>query len=352
MSNTMQAMVLPQWGGELELVTRPIPEPGPGEVLLRVRACGVGYTLSNIRAGRLAKTPGAGVPRILGNEIVGEVVAVGSRVEGVTSGERGMTYFYLTCGVCDQCRWGTHDPLCHDLKGLVGVSIDGGFAEYTVVPAENFIPLPDEVSDLDGCATADALVTPWHALERVAPVGPGDTLVVVGAGGGVGIHAVLVGRLRGARVIGIDVTDEKLEFARSQGADVVVDGREADVAEAVREASGRHGADVVLDYVASEQTVNDALEYLAQRGRLVIQGVNPPGAELRVEPRRFITAETAITGARHASRAEYVEAARLVASGDLRPVVTRTVPLDRTQELFDLIDRRELLGRAAVVFPE
>lgn len=349
--HSMRALVLSQWGGAFSLEMKPIPQPGPGEVLLRVEACGVGYTLSNIRAGRMSETPGASLPRVLGNEIVGEVVAIGHDVTGVSEGDRRIVHFYLTCGACEACRWG-HEPLCRSLRGLVGVAVDGGLAEYTVVPAENVIRFPGTVAAVDACVVADAVATPWHALRRVARVGPPDRVVVVGAGGGVGVHAVMLGRLLGAAVIGVDVTEEKLAFAREYGADIVVDGRQDDVPSAIRQVTAGRGATVVLDYVANDRTLHDAFSYLAPGGVLVVQGVNPPGTEFHIEPRRFIHAEATITGARYASRKELVEVAELVGRGALAPAVTKVVPLEQAPELFELMDRGELLGRAAITFDQ
>lgn len=343
----MRALVLREWGGPLLLEKRPLPRPGPDEVLVRVVACGVGDTLNNMSSGRNAALPGVELPRVLGHEVAGVVAEVGADVEGVAPGQRVAVSMYLTCGRCDLCRWG-HDPLCRSLRGLVGMSLDGGLADYLAVPAANVHAVPEGVSALEAAVTVDAVASPWHALRAVARLGPTEVVVVVGAGGGVGVHAVKVGKLLGAHVIGVDVTEAKLAFARSQGADQVVDGR-GQVAGEVLRATGGRGADVVVDYVASESTLRAALEGLGPDGRLVVQGVGPEGAELRLPPRALIQRQLAVAGSRYASRREVAEALDLVRRGAVRPAVTRTVPLERTEELFDLIARRELLGRGAVI---
>lgn len=348
--DTMKALVLNEWGGPLGLEERPIPSPAAGEVLVKVEACGVGSTLLNVRAGRMAGSPGASVPRVLGNEVAGELVALGGGVGDLSMGRRGVTYMYLTCERCGACRFG-HDPLCEKPGGYVGVAIDGGMAEYMVVPATNFLPLPEGVSAVDGAVAADAVATPWHALRRVAPITPSDILVVVGAGGGVGIHAVIIGRRFGARVVAIDVTEKKLEFAREHGADGIVDGHADDVVAAVLDATGGHGADVVLDYVAAEQTLHDAFSYLAPEGTLVVQGVNPPDTRFRgIEPRAVMHRQLKLTGGRHASRREVLEALDLIAGGRLHTAVTQTVRLDQAEQLFDALGRGALLGRGAIAF--
>ena len=346
----MQALVLREWGGRLEPVELPIPRPRPGEVLLRVSTCGVGETLNNMRSGRNASMPGASLPRVIGHEVAGSIVDTGRGVEGLSEGQRVYVYMYLTCGRCDACRWG-HDPLCVSLRGMVGLASDGGFAEYMVVPAANVGPLPDEVTDLDACVAVDAVATPWHALRSVARLDPTHTLVVVGAGGGVGVHAVKIGKLLGATVIGVDVTDEKLSFARKQGADSAIDGREA-WRGALADLTRGRGADVVLDYVSSRSTLQEGFAALASEGKLIVQGVNPQGDEFTVEPRSFIHRQLSVCGSRYASRREVAESIDLVSRGLVSPTVTRTAPLKDAEKLFDLLAERALLGRAALIVGE
>jgi D-arabinose 1-dehydrogenase-like Zn-dependent alcohol dehydrogenase len=344
----MRTLVLHEWGGRLEPAELPIPRPRPGEVLLRVSSCGVGDTLNNMRSGRNASMPGASLPRVIGHEVAGSIVEKGPEVEGLDVGQRVYVYMYLTCGQCDACRWG-HDPLCVSLRGIVGLASDGGFAEYMAVPAANVGPLPDEVTDLDACVAVDAVATPWHALRSVAHLDPTHTLVVVGAGGGVGVHAVKVGKLLGAEVIGVEVTDEKLAFAREQGADEVVDGRD-DWRDAIADLTRGRGADVVLDYVSSAATLHTAFAALAPAGKLIIQGVNPEGDEFKVEPRSFIHRQLSVSGSRYASRREVAESIELVRRRLVAPAITRTASLQDAETLFELLAERALLGRAALVF--
>ena len=340
-------MVLHEWGGPLVLEERPVPQPGSGEIQLRVAACGVGDTLNNMRGGRNASMPGAAVPRVIGHEVAGTVIEVGAGVQTVRVGQRVAVYLYLTCGACPACRGG-HDPMCRSLRGMVGLAIDGGLAEFMVVPAANVVPLPDDVSDVDACVAVDAIATPWHALRGAVRADPADTLVVVGAGGGVGIHAVMVGRALGARVLAVDITEAKRAFAVEHGAEQAIDGR-GDLAASIMHLTDGAGANVVIDYVASEATLLAGFASLAHEGTLIVQGVNPPGEEFHVEPRRFVHRQLTVRGSRYASRREVAEAIDLVASGRIVPAVTATVPLERTEELFALIERRELLGRAAVL---
>jgi len=212
--SSMRAQRLHAWGDALTLETVSVPRPGAGEALLRVEACGVGLTVLNYMNGNQARRP-EWLPRVPGHELVGTVVELGAGVERPRIGERVMAYFYLACGHCDLCRL-AHEPLCRNLKGNVGVAADGGYAEYCALPAFNLQPVPDGLTSVAATAIPDAIATPLHVSRR-AGIAPGDVVMVVGAGGGVGIHMAQMARLFGARVIGVDVGAAELEAARQAG---------------------------------------------------------------------------------------------------------------------------------------
>src|SRR6266436_8361679 len=217
----MRAMVLHQLGGALGLEEVPVPSIGPGHALVRVRVAGAGLTVVIMTA-----NPGlvTAFPRIPGHEVAGVVADIGSQVQNVRIGDRVACHFYLTCKACSFCRSG-RETLCKNFQGYVGMATDGGYAEYLALPALNLCPIPEGVSDLDAAVATDALATPLHACREEGRIGPGDLVLVVGGGGGVGIHAVQVAKLCGGWVLGADVTDGKLETVRSVGADEVIDAR-------------------------------------------------------------------------------------------------------------------------------
>ncbi|MBI4594438.1 MAG: alcohol dehydrogenase catalytic domain-containing protein, partial [Candidatus Rokubacteria bacterium] len=237
--DAMKAMVLREPGGRLRLETVPVPTIGPNDVLLRVRATGVGLTVVIMTAvpGRVTS-----FPRIPGHEVAGEVAETGAEVAHVKVGDRVAVHFYLTCQVCRFCRSG-RETLCTAFRGNVGMACDGGYAEYMAVPAANVTPIPPGVSDLDAAIAADAICTPYHACREEARIGPGDTVLIVGAGGGVGIHGVQMAKLCGGWVLAADVTDAKLAAAKECGADALIDVRRGDLAGQVQKLTDGRGVD-------------------------------------------------------------------------------------------------------------
>lgn len=343
-------MVLPAFGAPLQLQTVSRPTVGPSDVLLRVRAAGVGLTVVIMTAnpGRVTS-----FPRIPGHEVAGEVTEVGAEVTHVAVGERVVCHFYLTCGACRFCRSG-RETLCTAFRGFVGQATDGGYAEYMAVPARNVTPIPAGVSDVDAAIASDAIATPYHACREEARVGPGDTVLIVGAGGGVGIHGVQMAKLCGGWVVGADITDDKLDAAKAAGADAVVDGRASDLAAQVRGLTDGRGVDAAIDFVASRETLEASLAALARAGRLVIIGSRPPAvfgveATFRVDPGRMLYDMLEIHGSRYVTLTEIQQTLELLRLGRIRPVISRTFPLEAAEEAHELLRQNALIGRAALL---
>ena len=346
----MKAMVLRAFGQPLELAEMPRPQVGPADVLVRVRACGIGLTVVNLLA-----TPGrvTAYPRIPGHEIAGDVVEVGDAVRTVKTGQRVTNHFYLTCGQCKQCRAG-RETLCLNQRGNIGAAIDGGYAEYVALPERNTVPIPDGVSYVDAAVASDAIATPYHACHKEARLGPGDSVLIVGAGGGVGIHMVQMARLCGARVLAADIGDDKLALAKSMGADEVIDARKAKLPDAVKALTNGLGVDAAIDIVASRATLEAALQSLAVGGRLVIIGAQPqpvygiePG--FTVNPLEFLHRGLELHSSRYVNVAEIAHTLELVRLKRIMPVVTQTFALERVEEAHDLIRRNATAGRLAMV---
>lgn len=324
----------------LQLEDVPAPEPGPGDVLVRVTAAGICHTDLHFLSGLL----NLGIaPLTLGHEIVGRIERVGPGVPPERVGERGIIYYYAGCGACPHCLRGDEN-LCDALRAEHGFLTDGGFAEYVCAPARNAVPLPENVSDAEAAPIGCAVTTAVHAC-GLARVGLGDWVVVYGAGA-VGYGLMQVARLRGARVIAVGRTPEKLERARALGAEVAVQATEENVAERVREVTGGRGADVIFELVATRETMEHSLRALAKRGRLVFVGYSED--DFRVHPIQLVVGEQIVTASVGNTLAELRAAVDLVASGRVKTVVDRTLPLERFQEGIDALREGRLVGRAVL----
>jgi propanol-preferring alcohol dehydrogenase len=348
----MKAMVLHALGGPLRLEEVPVPTIGPNDALVRVRATGVGLTVVI-----MTSNPGlvTRFPRIPGHEVAGEVVEVGAQVQTVKPGDRVACHFYFTCKACRFCRSG-RETLCLSFKGYLGMAADGGYAEYLSVPALNLCPIPDGVSDLEAAVAADAIATPFHACKEEARIGPGDQVLVVGAGGGVGIHAVQMAKLCGGWVIGADITEGKLEMAKAVGADEMLDARAGELSKQAIAVTGGRGVDAAIDLVASADTLEACIRSLAPGGRLVIVGNRPQavfGADptFRVDPGLMLRKMLEIHGSRYVSLGELAQTLELVRQKRIRAVVTRTFALEEAEQAHQLLRENSIVGRAALVFP-
>ncbi len=341
----MKAMVLHGPNEAFTLETVPDPVPGPGEAVARVLACGAGLTIHHVKRGRVPIE----FPLIIGHEITGEIAAVGAGVTALSVGDPVTAYFYLSCGDCKWCRTG-REPLCQNLKGNIGRAIDGGYAEYIKLPAWNFIKLPAGLDyrshPAETGVVCDAIATPVKVL-RHARVAPGETVAVFGAGGGLGLHMVMMAAWAHARVIAVDVAAGKFAACRKAGAEEVVDASSADVAEAIRDLTGGRGADVAIDFVSSTATLEAAVAALGRAGRLVTLG--GAGKVFRANAKDMLARELQLLGSRYASRQDVIDSLELVARREVWPVVTEKRPLAEAEAVHELLDKGLVTGRAALL---
>lgn len=347
----MKAMLLHELGGPVKPAEVPVPKVGPNDALLRLKATGVGLTVVIMKS-----TPGlvTGYPRILGHEVAGVVEEVGTEVQNVRVGERVTCHFYLTCHNCAFCRSG-RETLCPNFRGFVGMACDGGYAEYMAVPALNLCPIPEELSLLDACVVADAVCTPYHACGAEGRVAPGEQVVIIGAGGGVGIHAVQMAQVFGGRVLAADISEKKLDYVAGLGAAATVNPARQDLPSEVKRLTEGRGADVVIDFVASSETLKAGLASLGRGGRLVVVGYRPPAVfqadpTFPVDPLSLLNNAQEIHGSRYVSMAELRASLEVVRQGKVKPIVTQTFPLEEAERVHQLIQNNEITGRAALVF--
>jgi 2-desacetyl-2-hydroxyethyl bacteriochlorophyllide A dehydrogenase len=343
----MQAMVLREFNEPLSLENVPDPICGPEDVILAVQACGVCGTDLKIRAGKVESTP---LPHILGHEIAGVVVETGRKVTGIGVGDKACAHFYVPCDNCEHCRAGRTN-LCTAMAagkaaGRLGFEWPGGYAEYVRVPARVVVPLPP-TADLETiCITADAIATPYHALHQRAQVTAGQTLVLLGGAGGLGIHGLQIARAAGASVIVVDRGTERLQIAREFGADECIDTA---IEGAWEDFLGRgRFADAIIDFAGSPALAETALSLVKARGRFVIVGYQYDTTfAFPYQPAmRF---ELEIFGSRASTMVDLRGAIELILSGKVQPVVGMRLPLSRANEALDRLPAQEHPGRTVLI---
>ncbi len=341
----MKALVLTGPNRPFELKQVPDPVAGPGEAVARVLACGTGLTIQHIKAGRIA----ADFPLIIGHEITGEITEVGTGVRGLAVGDAVTAYYYLNCGHCRPCLTGL-EPLCENSGGNVGRTCDGGYAEYIKLPAHIFIKLPPgldyKAHPAEIGVVTDALATPYKVLRR-ARVKAGETVAVFGAGGGVGIHQLMLAKWARARVIAVDVARGKFEACRKAGADEVVDASAGKVVDALLDLTAGKGVDVAVDYVSSTATLEAAVKALGPRGRMVTLG--GAGQEFRASGLGIMLKEQDLLGSRYVTRSDILETLDLVARREVWPIVTDIRPMEEAEALHERVEQGLVTGRAALL---
>ena len=338
----MKALVVKEFGGPLVMEDVPIPQVGPDDALIRARACAVDQFDLTIRDG---KFPGAKTPIILGHEIAGEITQVGANVTNVAVGDRVVSTLYLTCGRCRYCLMG-RETICADFRGYVGIHTPGAYAEYTTVPAANLVQLPNQISFAEGSVIANAIGTPFHALTKRAILQPDERIIITGAGGGVGVHAIQLTKLMGAFVMAVDIGAEKLSLARELGADVVFDASQGEFSAEAKSWTNGEGADVVLELVGTA-TFESSIKSLARGGRIVIVGSHS-GTVLNVSPQAMIANEWEILGSRNVTKRELAEVVAIVAAGNVRPIITGKFPLQEAEALHQRLRKQEIVGRVVL----
>jgi NAD+-dependent secondary alcohol dehydrogenase Adh1 len=332
-----------EYGRPLELVDRPTPElTRPDHVLVKVGGAGVCATDLHAIDGHM-EPAGVSLPRVLGHENAGWVEAVGDFVQTVKPGEAVILYPPYSCGLCAPCRRGT-DMHCvnHDFTGL---SVDGGFAEYVLVTERSVIKLPPGIEPAEVAPHADAGITAYHAVRRIAHLArPGTNVAVLGVGGVGHIAVQLLHELGSGRVIAIDTDERRRQLARDVGADEVVEGGSG-VEPAVRDLTDGRGADVILDFVGTDQTHSAAMEMLAPGGTYSVVGY---GGTISLQSLFLIANEHSVVGNLVGSWTDLWELIQLHAQGKIK-LRTETHPLSEVNDVVAKLRDGEVTGRAVLV---
>ena len=329
----MRAAVFYESSVPLYIEDVPIPELSDGEILVKVAACGLCHTdLHYIDHGvPTVKHP----PLILGHEATGIVSLTASGVIGIKEGDRVLLPAILTCGKCSACRVG-RENICQHMR-MFGNDIDGAYAEYVVAPAKDVFILPEEIPLIEGCIIADAVTTPYHAVKNRAEVRPGDYVVVYGCGG-VGLNVVQFANLAGGIVIAVDVSDEKLDWARQFGAAFTLNPLQinGEVARTVRKLTVG-GADIAIEAIGNPNTIQAAFSTLHPGGRLVVVGYTEH--EVALSAGRIMYREMEIRGSLGCRPVDYPRVIELAKSGRIQvsPLVTARYPLEEINAGLDTL---------------
>ncbi len=342
----MRAVVLEEAGREPRLTARSLPAPSVGDydVMVQVAACGFCHHDLLVMEGVLRR--GVKLPLILGHEAAGQVAEVGPRVSAVEPGDRVVCL--LTNSPCERCVWCLRgqERFCVEVRGL-GHGINGGMAEFVSVRETSLVKVPSSIEWTDACLLACPIGVAVQGLEK-AKIQAGETVVVTGAGGGLGVHLAQLARTRGARVLAVTSSEEKVESLKALGAEEVITTGELDFSEVVLALTEDRGAEVALDTVGSPLFAS-TLRSMARGGRIVLLGEVQGGAT-SLNLAELIFRDLRIMGSVGATRRHVEEACRLVAGGEIRPVVAQALPWDQVMEAYRLLKGRQAFGRVVLDF--
>ncbi len=340
----MKAIVFERHGGPevLKYTEAPEPQLGARDVLVRVRACALNHLDLWVRGG----LPGVPIPlpHIPGSDIAGEVAKVGAEVKRASVGQKVLLAPGVSCGRCAACLAG-QDNKCPEFSNL-GYIHNGGCAEFVRCPEVNCFPYPGNLSFEEAAAVPLVFQTAWHMLIARAELQPGEEVLVLGAGSGVGSAAIQIAKFFGCRVIATAGSDEKLTKARGLGADETIHHHKEKIRESVRKLTGKRGVDVVLEHVGTA-TWDDSVASLARGGRLVTCGATT-GYDAKIDLRFLFSRQLSILGSYMGTKDEFATVLKLVAAGKLKPVVGRIFELAECRAAHEYLESGAQFGKVVL----
>lgn len=337
----MKAVLFREHGGpdRLSYEEMPMPQIGPQEVLIRVKACALNHLDIWVRQGSPAYP--IPLPHVSGSDIAGVIEAIGVQVESVKVGERVFVSPGISCWNCEFCFAG-RDNMCRTYN-LLGAKMHGGYAEYVKVPFRNVLTMPESITFEQAAAFPLVSVTATHMLFALAGLQPGETVLVMGAGSGVGTMTVQLAKLAGARVITTVGSEDKIPKAVILGADAVIDHSKEKVSERVKLLTEGRGVDVVVEHIGPA-VWDSCLESLAKGGRLITCGATT-GVDVALNLRSVFSRQLTIKGSYMGTRAELVKAVELIGQKRIMAVIDRTFPLQEARAAQELMAGRKFFGK-------
>ena len=337
----------------LEVQQLETPKPRGSQVLIRVESSGVCHSDIHLweggyegPGGQLLKTTERGVkyPLTPGHEIAGLVDSLGEEAEGFTKKDKVLVYPWIGEGLCPACRIG-QENLCDKPRSL-GVYTDGGYAEYVLVPSYKYLVKIDDEMETNASATLSCSALTAYGAVKNTSLKPDDNVVIVGAGG-LGLMAMQLAKaVTGSKVIAMDLDDEKLEAAKKNGADSVINSKKEDPVKAVMELTGKMGADAVIDFVNASKTVEADMQFLRRRAKLVLVGLF--GGELKLSLVSMPTRAYRLIGSYTGTLSDMVELVSLAKRGVIKPLVSNRFKLDQATEALTMLKEGRIIGRGVI----
>ncbi|MGE5605976.1 MAG: alcohol dehydrogenase catalytic domain-containing protein [Bacteroidota bacterium] len=337
----MRAAVISAFNQPIEIKELSPPKPGFGEVLVHVKAAGLCTTDQHILEGRISTVK---LPHIPGHEGAGEIVEVGEGVTGWSVGDRVVVSIYVTCNKCRFCFTG-HENMCLNVT-RIGFERSGFFSEYCAVPQQNLFRVPSNVSFEEACILPDAGACMLHAIRNKARVQAGDYVVVIGATGGLGMQAIQILKLLGARVIATSRDEERLRYAGEMGADYLINTKRENLVDTVKKITGI-GADVVIDNVGLSQTVADSVHMLRRCGKVIIVGYL--GSEFTADLFHLFMNEIEIIGCRASLRQDLADMLQWSGEGLMKPYISNKYPLEQINTALQDLAHGKIIGRSVLL---
>ena len=341
----MKAVVFNQHGGPevLQYVDVPDPKPGPGEVLIEVKATSINHIDIFLRRGM----PGIKVPlpKIVGSDAAGVIRELGRDVSGLTSGQRVVINPGITCGRCEFCSAGFGSQCVS--WAMVGENRDGAYAEFVVVPAHIVLPIPDHISFEEAAAAPLVFLTAWSMMVGKGNIRPGEDVLILGAGAGVGTAAIQIAKLVGCRVFATASNAEKLQRAKELGADFLINYTTEEFDKAIRDLTNKRGVDIVVDYIGADTWVRSLRS--ARRGGRVLTCGATTGFAPQTDLRHIFFRQVQVLGSTMGSHREFLDVMKCVFRGQLKPVIDRVLPLPEARKGHELIEQRAVFGKIVLV---
>jgi NADPH:quinone reductase-like Zn-dependent oxidoreductase len=326
----------------LKFADAPDPAIRPNEVLVRVKACALNHLDLWVRRG----IPGVPIPlpHIPGSDVSGEIADLGADVTTVRVGQKVVLAPLVSCGKCSACAAGL-DNHCRQATNL-GYMIDGGCAEFVRAPEVNCLQYPENLSFEEAASIPLVFQTAWHMLLSRAELQPGEDVLILGAGSGVGSAAIQIAKFFGARVLATASSDEKLQKAKELGADHLINHKTQKIRDEVRRITNKRGVDVVFEHVGTA-TWDDSLASLAPGGRLVTCGATT-GYDAKVDLRFLFSRQLSLLGSYMGTKSELQTAMKLVAAGKLKPIVDRIFPLAEAAAAHTYLESSSQFGKVVL----